>query len=76
MSSKSKVKRKKLTFNTKTKAMNILGVPKTHFFESEPLTDVKEAFVKNLVTKKNDHSDGNWSVDNAIKHFVLVNYDS
>ena len=57
MSKSTKVKRKKLSFNTKTKAMNMLGIPKTHFFESKPLAEVRSAFVKNLVAKKHDDVD-------------------
>ena len=46
-----------MSFNTKTKAMNMLGIPKTHFFESKPLAEVRSAFVKNLVAKKHDDVD-------------------
>jgi hypothetical protein len=29
--------------------MQILGIPRSHFWESKPLSDVQSAFVKNLV---------------------------
>ena len=39
--------------------MTIFGVAKTQKLEAKPLSDIQNAFIKSLVSKKHPHDDGN-----------------